>query len=452
MKNNVINREEAFSNLISEEHYFLSLLQVLNANDLLNKKDMEKIQIQIIELLREIVVYYTRDESSSVRVEVAEQIMLSIYYTIGAFLKNTMTIKESINLIIEKDLKDLFRQGEELLIEKVDACKRKLKGIQKNRLETSNYAYIDTIDYGIDLFFKEYDIRFASHDSPGSIDYPLAIDEMKLVGVEYLEAYLNTLELENKLCSYFDISEIEDLLKSYNKNSHHMLINIYKFVLTNYLGVILLGKGGKSLNITEEERVHLKSIVDGLSEEELKRLFLMALGKLFKELSIEDEGLKDYINKTILKLIPEIKYNIETNTLDKAFITIKTQEEKPIIYKDGESLDNGKFKRITEEIRNCSKVEDKIKIIREELHSLKDLADVLSSYCIFDEEFIYIFKDLEDFEIALLTKYLPDTETGDSDYGTECEREWHERLVEYIDNLEELRKGVIIQMSQEIQI
>lgn len=76
MKNNVINREEAFSNLISEEHYFLSLLQVLNANDLLNKKDMEKIQIQIIELLREIVVYYTRDESYSVRVEVAEQIML----------------------------------------------------------------------------------------------------------------------------------------------------------------------------------------------------------------------------------------------------------------------------------------------------------------------------------------------------------------------------------------
>lgn len=452
MENNIINREEAFSNLISEEHYFLSLLQVLYANDLLNNKDMEKIQIQIIELLREIVVYYTRDESSSVRVEVAEQIMLSIYYTIGAFLKNTMTIKESKNLIIARDLRELFHQGEELLIKKVDACKRKLKEVQKTRLETSNYAYIDTIDYGIELFFKEYDIRFASHESPGSIDYPLAIDEMKLVGVEYLEAYLNTLELENKFCSYFDISEIEDLLKSYNKNSHHMLINIYKFVLTNYLGVILLGKGGKSLNITEEERVRLKSVVDGLSEEQLKRLLLKALEKLFKELLIVDKGLKDYIDKTILKLIPEIKYNIETNTLDKVFITIKTEEEKLIKYKDGESLDNSKFKRITEEIRDCSKVEDKIKIIREELHSLKDLADVLSSYCIFDDEFIYIFMALEDFEIALLTKYLPDTETGDSDYGTECEREWHERLVEYIDSLEELRKGEIIQLSQEIQI
>lgn len=452
MKNSIISKEDAFSNLISEEHYFLSLLQVLYANELLNKKDMEKVQVQILELLREIVAYYTQDESSSVRVEVAEKIMLSIYYTIGAFLKNTMSIKESINLIIEKDLKDLFRQGEKLLIKKVDACMRKLKYIQVNRLKASNYAYIDTIDYGIDLFFKEYDIRFASHESPGSIDYPLAIDDMKLVGVEYLEAYLDALNIENKFCSYFDISEIESILKSYNKNSHHMLINIYKFVITNYLGVILIGKGGKSLIITKEEQVYLKNILNRLSEEELKKIFLLALEKLFKELSIEDKGMKNYINKTILKLIPEIKYNIETETLDKAFISIKTEEEKIIKYKDGESIDNSKFKRITEEIRDCSKVEDKIKIIREELHSLKDLADVLSSYCIFDEEFIYIFKALENFEIALLTKYLPDTETGDSDYGTECEREWHERLVEYIDSLENLRKNEIIQMSREIQI
>jgi hypothetical protein len=329
-----------------------------------------------------------------------------------------------------------------------------LKNIQKNRLETTNYAYIDTIDYGIPIFFKEYDIRFASHESesPGSIDYPLAVDEMKLVGIEYLEAYLNTIDLENTFCSYFDISEIEALLKSYNKNSYLLLINIYQFVLTNYLGVILVGKSGTSLNITKEERGYIKGIIENLSEIELKRLFLVASEKIFKELSIEDKILMDYINKTILKLIPEIKNSIRTNALDKTFITIKTLEEELIKYEDGESLDNSTFKNIAEEIRACNKVEDKIRIIKKELHSLNDLVDILSADCIFDDEFIYFFKALEDFEIALLLKYLPNSEVEATDYGTEAEREWHEKLNIYLDSLEYTKKEELIRMSQEIEI
>jgi hypothetical protein len=340
-----------------------------------------------------------------------------------------------------KSLRDIFKQGEEMIKEKVEKCKKLFKQVQVNKLETTNYAYVDTIDYGFSMFFIDYDIRFASHIAPCSIDYQLSDGDIKMTGVEYIEAYLNILRLENSFCSCFDMIEIEGLLRNFNRNSQHMLINIYEFVLTNYLGVILIEKRGRSLNITKKERAYLKGRIKNLSELELEKLFMLSSETLFKELSIEDE-----------ELIPGIKNAIETNTLENTFITINTAEDNIIKYQDGESLDDSKFKSITEEIRACSKIEDKMKIIRDELHSLQDLVDVLGADCIFDEEFIYIFKGLEDFELALLLKYLPSNESMDSDYGTESEKEWHEKLKEYLGTLDDLKKDEIMSISEGIEI
>ncbi|NRY59752.1 hypothetical protein [Clostridium beijerinckii] len=148
--------------------------------------------------------------------------------------------------------------------------------------------------------------------------------------------------------------------------------------------------------------------------------------------------------------MPNIKKNIEINKLENTFITFKNANENLIRYEDGESLENSRFKGITEEIRECDKVENKIQIIREEIHSLRDLVDVLGSDCIFDYEFIEIFKVLDDFEISLLLKYIPNDSVMDVDYGTESEKEWHEKLKEYLDMISEEKKSKIIAESLNI--
>ncbi|WML32798.1 DUF6179 domain-containing protein [Clostridium sp. OS1-26] len=452
MDNFIINKKDAFENLLSKKHYFQTLLQVLHSNNLLNIRDIESIQLQVLDILKETVDYYTRNKSSSVRVEIAEQIMLSICYTLGLFLKNQSTIEESITLIKKKEVMYLFSQGEKILKAKVDKCQRLYQIVKETRLQTENYAYIDTIDYGIPLFFKEYDIRFARHETPGSIDYPLAIDERDLVGIEYIEDYLNKIILENKFCSYFDGSEIEALLKGFNKDSKHMLINIFQLVLVNYLGCILIGKEGRSLEITKGDRTYLKGIMENLSQAEFRRLIFGVTEKLCQELFIKDKNLTEYINRTVCKIAPEIKRHIETNTLENIFITLSKSEENLLKYEDGKSLDDSRFRNITEEIRNCSRVEDKIEIIREEFHSLRDLMDVFSSDCIFDDEFIDIFKALEDFEVALLIKSISNDKVLDIDYGTESEKEWHEKFNKYLESLDDTKKREIIRISQEISM
>ncbi|MBN7575897.1 MULTISPECIES: DUF6179 domain-containing protein [Clostridium] len=450
MDNYITDRNDTIENLLSKEHYFQSLLQVLHSNDILNNKELENIQVQILDILRETANYYTKAESYSVRVEVAEQIMLSIYYTIGSFLKGKTSIKEQITLIKENAMKYLFSEGEKVLKIKIEESKELLKNVQKSKLKTSNYAYIDTIDYGIPLFFIEYDIRFAAHEMQGSIDYPLAIDEMELVGIEYINEYLRKIDFENQFCSHFDIYEIENLLKSFDKNSDHILINIFELVLTNYLGCMVLGKRGITLDITDTERRYLKNKLGELKEEEFNEVISMIVEGICQEFNINDINFINYINKTIYKIMPSIKKNIENNKLENTFITFKNADESLIRYEDGESLENSRFKDITEEIRECDKVENKIQIIREEIHSLRDLVDVLGSDCIFDYEFIEIFKVLDDFEISLLLKYIPNDSVMDVDYGTESEKEWHEKLKEYLSMINEEKKSKIIAESLNI--
>lgn len=82
---------------------------------------------------------------------------------------------------------------------------------------------------------------------------------------------------------------------------------------------------------------------------------------------IEDKVIINYIKLTVSRIVQELKINIETNTLDKIFIILSKSENKIIKYVDGKSVSNKRFRIITEEIRDCSNVEDKIKIRREEL-------------------------------------------------------------------------------------
>jgi len=444
----IINNPDRIEELLNQEYYFQSLLQYAYSNNLLNKEQFENIQIQIIGILKELVGYYTMGESTSVRVEVAESLLLSIYYTISLFLKNNFKAIESIDLIKKNNIKEIFNKGQKLLKVKLNECTTLLEYITKTKILIKNYAYIDTMEYGIPLFFKEYNFRYESHEVPGSIDYPLANYEINLAGVEYIERYLKNLYLENLFCSNFNFKDIDELLNGYDKKSYHLLINVFKIVLTNSIGSILLNRSAKNLLITSSDKIYIEYKLKDLSEAQLKDNILMAIEKICSEFSIDNQELINYLNNISV----EISHEININKIDQIFITPNNEKENIIKYKDRKSIKNNLFRYVTEEIRTCNTVEDKIKIIKEDIHSLRDLIDVLGADCIFEHEFYKVFNSLEDIEIALLIKYLPSNKDLDSDYGTESEKEWHEKLKEYLDYIDDYRKKNIMSLSNKIEI
>lgn len=142
---------------LDKEYFFKDLLTKCYENGLLGDIDINKIYNARLELLKIQLRYYTKDETSSVMIEVAENILKGIDYTIGFYIKTLKDIELMIRELKSFTLGEIFKKGNALIKERVKINEELLDYIQNNKINIDNYSYNDTIDYGIPLFFKKYD-------------------------------------------------------------------------------------------------------------------------------------------------------------------------------------------------------------------------------------------------------------------------------------------------------
>ena len=406
-ENHSLSPSGIYKSELNPRHFFEELITAMISRQMLSNAEFESIQQQLLELLEKQVKAFNKESSSSIKVEVAEALMESIYYTLSIYFKELEEIQHSGACIKEKGLASLFIEGKALIHKKVERAKLLLERVQQTKIVTANYAYNDTVDKGLGLFFVTYDKELKAQDTPGSIDYFLSYTERQEIiadGIEYLEKYLGYLYLENIFCSYFDNEEIEVLLYSYDEQYEHLLFNIFDCVLINSLGNILLGNEEGKLLLSKEEVETLQLVLERYTIEELTEQLKEAAVKLYKLLDIEEYSLISYINLAITKIAVELKYKLELK--QPQYVFIAHQSKKVVTYYiDGERMTNSDFKELTDEIRECSTIGDKVKLIKNLIHSMYDLVDVLKADCLFTEEYLTFFSTLTLEEINLLINY-----------------------------------------------
>lgn len=442
---------------LDESNYFQSILQESYRLNLLSVTEYETIQVQSIQLLAKQVQRYTGGESSSVKVETAQSIMQSIFYVIGSYLKTFPEVEIGVAVLKQKAVLELYQHGKKLIAEQLASAKQLLIDIQTDGFITDNQAYNDTLWDGIPPFFTDYDVNFAAHDTPASIDYPLCNDKMDLVGIEYISNYLETLCLENKFLNLFPLQAINRLLQGFDDHHKDLLINIFGLVLTNALGCVLVNKTINVLNIEPKEREYLQQKLLNLSNIELNNRLHETLMQLCKELKLSDRLLQKHMTAIIPDLSVRLKNALENNRLESIFISFKISfkenQLQSVLFEEGNKMDDELFRSIVNEIKECRYVSDKIAIIQKEIHSVSDFIDILGSYCIFDDEFTDIFQSLGDMELALLMKMLPTDSIIDSDiHFTENEKEWHNRLDSFFKDLNITRQKRIRKLVEDIRI
>lgn len=432
----------------SVDHFFKDVLVTCYEKKLLDDTILKWISYERLGLLKTQLKYYTKDESSSVMVEVAENLLEGIDYTIGFYLKTFDTVELMLKVLKNNTLSEMLKTGRDLIKETFDESKKLLEYIAKNKLKINNYSYDDTIDHGIPLFFKEYEYFFTPHEGSGSIDYQLYMDNWNYKGIEYIRNYLKILSLENEFCSYFDIYEINELLKGYDKRSEELLINVFELVLINSLGLIICDKSLNSLNLSNTDRELIKSKLAKISPEKLQEELLQYADTCCAILNIENKDLISYIKKSTIKLTDWLYESIKVNKLETVFISFKENiDEEFIEYIDGQKLSNAAFKNLSEKIRESSSMHDKIKLINNNIKSLEDLIDMLNAECIFEDEFMLLFKGLSKTYIILLAKHI-----SDFSFNNEYEKEWYPEFKKYILSLSEEDQKSIGKFKERIHV
>lgn len=449
--NNLQRQVKLQKESIDEGHFFEHLLSIIIEKGYLSTEEIQSLQLQLVNLWSVQIEAYNGSKSSSIPKKQAEKLMQSIYFTLGFYLRRLEDLDESIALMKSYPLKELFEKGQRLIKEEVEGVRDIFARLKTQLLPTQNIAYQDTYSKGLDPFFKSYNLKFESQECPGSIDYPLSNDDMKQIGADYIISYIEKSVLEHSLCLKFSFTEIEALLKAYHEGYQHLLINIYELVLINTIGRILLGKSLDSLKLEEEEVQLLESQLSIQTNEALGQVLQEGARECLKRLDLLSSEMNHYVYQTVSKFIPHVKEALKQGTLGQIFISGGEKVDQKITYLGSEKLEDEVFKVLTEEIRNCKQVEDKVKWIQEKVRHVEDLKDLLEADCLFEEEYKAVYEALSDLEIALLLSLTVADNFDMISPADESEEEWQIALDAYLMMQKEDRRLRILELAKRIE-
>ena len=181
-------------------------------------------------------------DSASMREEVARDVMDSVLYTLGLYLKQQPSGETALRVLADADLNELYRKARRTLEGQCIASRRLWRAVRNTAVSTPHIAYRETLLEGIGGFFRWYDRDFAAHQTPGDVDYPLALPVPDTGGVEYVLQWLEQVLLENRFCRRFAPEEVHQVMLAVHPEYAALLVNLFDPVLMHALGPYLAGE------------------------------------------------------------------------------------------------------------------------------------------------------------------------------------------------------------------
>lgn len=449
---NIENRHIINSNNLRGESYFTSILEEAYTNGLLNDFEIENIQLQCIKLLAYKSESYNDGKSGSIRVEAAESIMKSNLYTIGLYLKSLPDTDCAVNELKTSVISEMYEKGKKLINIKLHTSKHIYKLVQKSKLITSNYTYNATLnDNGIGSFFELYNPDYEAHETSASIDYQLCNPVTDLVGVEFIQKYLENLYIENEFCRNFASEDIHHLLYGYDEGYKDLLINIFEQILTAALGCQLANHSAVKLDISKEEILFLNSELSKDDDHSLALKISNAAGKVLEELNVTSPLIGRYIEKSLHEITSNIVHAVRINTLGKTLVSpVNPDLKTKIQFLFGAKMDDKDYREFIDELMACRYSSDKLGFIKEKVKSFEDIEDVLLDAQLREEEITSVFGILGDVEIAALIRRHPFKLDIQAASLSETELTLRSYLKSYIDKLTLGRQKQIFEIMNQL--
>ncbi len=449
---------------LGKNTYTLSLLQEGLRLGLLTREEFSSIQMNIMTILKQVILRYTKGNSTSVTTDKAEALLLSILYSIDFYNSTFEEPEDALTNLKSKDIKEIYESGIKLVTSCVEETKDLYNDIVKNKLQVQVEAYNITVDEGIAPFFDKYSVLFAAQDTLGSIDYPLVFDDMSIRGVLYIKKYLEHLDIENKFCRYFSMEVIDSILKDFGRTCGFdyriELINIFQVVINNAIFLAILNENIKNLTISKYQYELLIKKLNEANESQLELLIDKGIDRIIRALTIEDTSLIAYIKAYKSDFLFRILNTMENESLNKMVIIHEEGKERvnKIKLKDTERLSNKEFNLLIKNLMNCNQAKDKIEIIYSNIHGIQDFIDILNGDCLFGEEFRLLFDSLGYVELAILSKIVLYEELREDDFKItninfrkiQKEIQWQECFVEFVQGLDKGKLELVEELIREV--
>lgn len=308
------------SDELSGEFYLSSLMEVAFKRGLITEGDIQRVQIDCLVLLAKKSATYNSGESSSIRIEYAENILQSIMFTIGVALKTEDIPDDALKQLCAQCISKIYEVGRKKIDRMLKVTSMLHKMVVKNMISTENHTYNSTLIGGINGFFKLYNPEYSAHEIHITADYPTSNPITDLAGIEFIEKYLEAIFYENMFCSKFPVENIHSMLCGYMRGYSELVINLFTFVLTNAIGCVMLHKSPYGLNISKQETEYLCYHLASMTREQLTHEILLACNAMCLGMDFVGDALKEYIERALPNITSNIFFAAENGTLEKVFL------------------------------------------------------------------------------------------------------------------------------------
>lgn len=408
----------------------VALMNKTLQQDSFTESEIAAIKCNMISLLEKRTERYTMGESSSVPVEKAEELFKSICFTLGLVAK-----KRGVCILKTGDMSSLLTVGWNIIESMVDKGKSLLNQVIKSTVINENLSYQDTLEE-IHKSFKRYDYHFFAHEVPCDIDYQLCSPVPEtLQGIEYINEYLHRLLLENCFCKHFEQAEIIRLLQTYCPDYKGLLINIFEPVAMNAMGLAVINKDVTLLNISDEERKRILEELGNWADNEVILKLNQVVDIICGQLEIKDKKQRNYLYEALFAQYPRVKCQVDLKKLDGIFLSLWNDIDDNKIqtqYIDGDMMEDESLRDLISEIISCRFIADKIVLVEQKVHSLRDMVEVLN-ICFWEEEIIELLNTFSDTQIMMLNQFVKSKSINwQSDTG------WEKQLKKYINSTKKI--------------
>ena len=272
----------------------------------LSPKEQQRVMNQMYMLMAKQVQSYHKHRhmgnNSSVPVELAQELMESIEYTIGLVG----------GVYAHRNIGEALLLGQGILESRLDKAKSMLELVNGTAPQWQTECRWEALRY-LRHYLEQYDHLHLAHKGPEDLFYPILISPPEGIrGIDSCIFYLNILWIENQIMAGVP----EDSLEQFWDRLPAATLNQCEHLLINGIGKALLRTGIDPLVFETEEHMQLIVALMSATEERLR-----AAAKLLCQwLNLKDENARMYVEAVVPQLTMWIGDNMWSGNVDNLFV------------------------------------------------------------------------------------------------------------------------------------
>lgn len=253
---------------------------------------------------------YTRNESTSISYETAQQLMEAVLYCIQELEHTSSNLPAAV-----LSAADAYALGYAAVLRKTKQTAERYNALMERFSSYGNRAYEETISQGFPAFFRRYDPLFAPQEHILTLDYPLLLPLEALCGIDRIAAYLECIETEQRFLGCFSEEFVRSALSKHHPQWEELFLNLPYHVLKKLLCLLLLDIYEEKKQFSDTEYENLRTKLNRLSKEALKERLTALFQQFLAQYFPQDTAMEAYLGYVIGDIAAELWLGLEKDCL-----------------------------------------------------------------------------------------------------------------------------------------